>query len=104
MERQVQASLDWEMDGTEFSPDANEQGNGNQDEGEINDIERNNFSPDSLSEPLWDQEFLDSDMLCYSPHPRPGAVSSFIPWIREPQSVFSPGFRVVQNELFLNEV
>nr|GMD15943.1 uncharacterized protein LOC109176729 [Ipomoea batatas] len=41
VERQVQASLDWEMD----------------DEGEINDIERNNFSPDSLSQTLWDSEW-----------------------------------------------
>ncbi|XP_019181669.1 PREDICTED: uncharacterized protein LOC109176729 [Ipomoea nil] len=41
VERQVQASLDWE----------------NEDEGDINDIERNNFSPDSLSQPLWEQEW-----------------------------------------------
>nr|GMD19027.1 zinc finger protein [Ipomoea batatas]GMD20374.1 zinc finger protein [Ipomoea batatas] len=41
VERQVQASLDWEMD----------------DEGEINDIERNNFSPDTLSQTLWDSEW-----------------------------------------------
>nr|GMD14286.1 zinc finger protein [Ipomoea batatas] len=77
VERQVQASLDWEMDGTESSPSANDQGNGNQDEGEINDIERNNFSPDTLSQTLW-----DSDMLCYSPHPRPGAEWEIINELR----------------------
>ncbi|XP_019185934.1 PREDICTED: uncharacterized protein LOC109180568 isoform X2 [Ipomoea nil] len=79
VERQGHASFDWEINGTSSSPgdieQDHQQDNGNEDEDELNGIERDRLdmtSPDSLSLPIWEQGLPDSNLFHHTPHQHPG--------------------------------